>query len=173
MATAPTAIPAFAPVESDDEDEDGESVGLGWKEPPVGQPMLSLSDREYSVGTPVIENSFSSESSEGARVGYINAEVSSVASISVAAIVGLSVGLSDPVANPVTSTAEVRAPMQIDCQYRTACVASLNEQRLCRQGVISVISSSDFEHWQEMSVASAQLLSARPVSRQYSCEMVC
>jgi hypothetical protein len=41
IATAPTAIPTFAPVESDGEDEDGESVGL---EPPVGQLMLSLPD---------------------------------------------------------------------------------------------------------------------------------
>ena len=122
------------------------------------------------MGIPVTENSFSSDSIEGARVGYTNAEVRSVVSASVAAIVGLSP--SDPVAYPVTSIAEVRAPMQIDCQYRTACVASLDEQRFCRQGVISVTSSSDFAHWQEMSVASVQLLSARPVSRQYSCEMV-
>ena len=124
------------------------------------------------MGIPVTENSFSSDSIEGARVGYTNAEVSSATSVSVAAIVGLSVSPSDPIANPVTSTAEVRATVQIDCQYRTACVASLGEQRFRRQGVISAISSFDFEHWQGMSVASAQLLSARPVSRQYSCEMV-
>jgi hypothetical protein len=122
------------------------------------------------VGSPVTENSFSSDSIEGARVGYANAEVGSVASVSVAAIVGLSVSSSDPVVYPVTSTAEVSATTQSACQYRTACVASLDEQRFCRQGVISVMSSFDFEHWQEMSVASAQLLSARPVSIQYSCE---
>ncbi|KAF3010642.1 hypothetical protein E8E13_004423 [Curvularia kusanoi] len=99
IATAPTATPAFAPAESDEED-DGKFDSFGWDVLPVGEMKL-----------------------EGVGVGKAGTDVRSEAytpAVLVIDIVGLTAKPMEFVAKPGTSTAELTARTQRACHHSTA-----------------------------------------------------
>ncbi|KAJ4991395.1 hypothetical protein SVAN01_03042 [Stagonosporopsis vannaccii] len=173
--TTATAIPTFAPVDNDEGEDSDEDQSEARDEAPVGVPIPSLSETRYSSSCAVCdarkENSDSSESREGAKVGIIGVGTDSESAPAVVlgtGIVGFSAKPIESVAKPGTFTTELIASMQRVCQYITACVISRDEQRFDRHGVISAISVSDFGHWHLKSTASMHPVFESPVSKQYS-----
>lgn len=151
MPTTPTAIPDFAPVESDEDEDDS----ICRKDPPVGALEAPVSEARSSVLGAVSdtknEKSDGRDPIEGAKVGTTGTDLEIEANSLVVFgtdIVGFIAMPIKLVAKPGTATIELTAIIQSVCQYITACVISRDEHRFSRHGVISVMRELDLGHWQ-------------------------